>query len=138
MINFFFHKFLKWTTGLGENQILKIAYFSPFHFMGMQNIIHVSLISWLITDIREERLMRNTRYRNHEGEIISSKTKESEDILQQKSAHYLNNIDFANRFITFSEHFGAIGKNTTSSGFSKHCNWLKMNFDTAIKFFLVE
>ena len=59
---FFFYKFSKRATGLSENEILKIAYHSPFDFLGSVIIIHVSLLSWPITGIKEGRLMRNTRY----------------------------------------------------------------------------
>ena len=41
---------------------MKIAYLSPFDFLNMLNIIHVSLMNWPITGIREGRLIRNTRY----------------------------------------------------------------------------
>ena len=60
----FFYKFSKWAAGLSENEILKIAYLGPFDFLGMLNIILVSLMSWPITGIREGRLMQNTLYIN--------------------------------------------------------------------------
>ena len=47
---------------MGENEILKITYLSPFDFLVMPNIIRVSLTSSSIAGIREGRLMRNTRY----------------------------------------------------------------------------
>ena len=43
--SFFFHEFLECAAGLGENEILKIEFLSPFDFVAMLNIIHVNLMS---------------------------------------------------------------------------------------------
>ena len=40
----------------------QLVYLSPFDFLGMLNIKHVSLMSWPITGIREGRLIWNTLY----------------------------------------------------------------------------
>ena len=58
----FSYRFTKWMVSLEGNEILKISYLSTFNFLAMLIIIHVKLVSWPITDIREGKLMRNNRY----------------------------------------------------------------------------
>ena len=57
-----FQYIFKVSGRLGENEILKIAFFSPFDFSGMLFIIHVSLMSSPIASMKERGLMRNTLY----------------------------------------------------------------------------
>ena len=49
-------------AGLDKNENLKIAYPSPFDFLGIRTIVHISLVSWPIAGIMEGKLLRNTRY----------------------------------------------------------------------------